>query len=427
MAKDVELFRRWKQTVDEVKFLRDRVMTAPKAQQPVIEKTSEKPAAPQEIVELRSAIEQIRREMKGRKTSAPAIDVDDLRAAIEENKNAIENLKLMIAEKPKGVVPDIDYIRSMTKENKRLLDDLRMKLEISGSPVPSETHSELEKLHNEVMKLEEDVRKMKGYKPSDKAAPKGGIDDLRQELYAKLDDLNVKFGPKGSEEMKRAIEASRASIEKLKNLISGEEVSIGGLKKEIGENRKFMAEVKNLVLVKGGGMKKIEVPPDPEMRKKMLQLEQKIEFMGRRLEKMSELRPIKIPDFAPAKGEKATPLEAETLRREIEGMVSRLDGFLTKDEVEKGFLEKRMKADEKLLTGEIYKELNEIKKAIVRNEDHINSVAGDVEGVKKEIGTVEKREWGKFSEVPALDELKKRIDDLERKLEDMQEGPVFIE
>jgi hypothetical protein len=428
MTKDVELFKRWKQTVDEVKFLREKVMTMPpEAPKPALARAVEKPAASDEIRELRSEIEQVRKDMRSKKAITPAIDTDDLKAAIEENRNAVENLKLMITEKPKGVVPDIDYIRSMTKENKRLLDDLRMKIEMSRSPISSETHSELEKLHNEIIKLEEEVKRMKEQRPAGKAAPKGEIDSLKHELYAKLDELNVKFGPRGSEEIRKAVEASRASIDKLKNLISGEEVTIEGLKKEVNENRKFMAEVKNLVLAKGSGTKKIQIPPDPEIRKKMLQLDQRIEFLGRKLDKMGELRPIKIPDFTSARGEKATPLEAETLRREIESIVSRMDGFLTKDEVEKGFLEKRMKADEKLLTGDTYKELNDIKKAIIRNEDHINSVAGDVEGIKKEIGTVEKREWGKFSEVPAIDDLKKRIDELERKIDEIHEGPVFIE
>jgi archaellum component FlaC len=149
---------------------------------------------------------------------------------------------------------------------------------------------------------------------------------------------------------------------------------------------------------------------------------------------MADLKPIKLPEFAPsaaAKGAKSLtqprPGEAESLRREIDMIVSRLDGFLTKDDVEKGFLEKRMKADEKLLTGEIYKELNDIKKAVVRNEDHITGVASDVERVKKEIGTVEKREWSKVSEIPSIDELKHRIEELEKRIEENREGPVFIE
>lgn len=159
----------------------------------------------------------------------------------------------------------------------------------------------------------------------------------------------------------------------------------------------------------------------------MLQLDQKIEFLGRKIEKMGELKPIKLPDFTPAKAGKAATGEIDSIRREIESIVSRMEGFLTKDDVEKGFLEKRMKSDEKMLTGDLYKELNEIKKAIVRNEDHIHSVTGDVEGIKKELGTVEKREWGKVSDIPSIDDLRHRIDELEKKIDDMQEGPVFIE
>jgi cell division protein FtsB len=422
LAKDVDLFKRWKQTVDEVRFLRDKVM---------LPSQPSETAAPEEFDELRRDIEQMRMEMQARRTPSTTIDLADLKEAIEDNKKAVENLKFMISDKSRGAMPDLETIKRMVTENRRLIDDLRVKVDMSRPSIPSATQRELENLHAEVSNLETEVHSMKDVKPG-RTAGKGEIENLKTELYAKLDDLNTKFGPKSSDEIKRAMEANRASLDKIKSLVSGEETTIESLKREMDESRKFVAEVKNIVLSKNPQLsKKMMIPPDPEVRKKMLNLEQKIEFLGRKIEKMSELKPIKLPEFAAlAKGTKGRPAptgDTESLRREIDTIVSRMDGFLTKDDVEKGFLEKRMKADEKLLTGEIYKDLNDIKKAIMRGEDHINSVATDVEGLKKEVVTVEKREWGKVSEIPAIDDLKKRIDELERKIDEMHEGPVFIE
>jgi len=423
LAKDVDLFKRWKQTVDEVRFLRDKVM---------LPSQPSEAAAPGEIDELRKDIEQMRMDMQARRAPSTAIDLADLKEAIEDNKKAVENLRLMISDKPRGAMPDLETMKKMVTENRRLIDDLRVKVDMSRPSIPSATQRELEKLHAEVTNLEVEVHGMKDVRPG-RTAGKGEIDNLKTELYAKLDDLNTRFGPKSSDEVKRAMEANRASLDKIKSLISGEETTIESLKQEMDENRKFITEVKNLIVSKNPqASKKLLIPPDPEVKKKMLEVEQKIEFLGRKIDKMSELRPIKLPEFtAPAaakgRGKPMVSGDIESLRREIDTIVSRLDGFLTKDDVEKGFLEKRMKADEKLLTGEIYKELNDIKKAIMRGDDHINSVATDVEGLKKEVVTVEKREWGKISEIPAIDDLKKRIDELERKIDDMHEGPVFIE
>jgi predicted nucleic acid-binding Zn-ribbon protein len=422
------MFKRWKQTVDEVKFLRDKLM-GPSPEQAAA------PADADEIKEIRDSIEEIRAGLRARK-SAP-IDLENVKTAIEENRKAVENLKLMISGKPKGAAPDLESIKKMMSENRKLIRDLKSKMEISNFEVPAGMRQKIENLHEEITKLEEEIKKIKISEKTAKTAstrPKDEIDHLRKELFGKLDELNVKFGPKSSEEIKKAMDANKASIEKLKSLVVGEELDISGLKNEMSENRKFMTEIKSVLLSsKPQAPKKITVPPDPEIRNRILKMEQRLEFLSRKMEKMAELKPIKLPEFAPAgaKGTKAlSPVrqeEIEGMRKEIDTMVFRMDGFLTKDEMEKGFFDKRMKSDEKLMTGDIYKEMNDIKKAIIRNEDHITGVASDVERMKKEVGTVEGREWGKVSEIPAIDDLKRRIDELEKKIEDVHEGPVFIE
>lgn len=423
MSKDVEMFKRWKQTVDEVKFLRDKLMGSAPAPAAV-------PTDANEIKEIKNSLEEIRAGLRTRK--AAPIDLEDVKAAIEENRNAVENLKHMITGKPRGAMPDTEPIKKMISENRRLINNLKSKMEMSNFDVPAGMRQKIENLHTEITNLEEEVRKIKtGEKPVS-ARPKDEMEHLRKELFGKLDELNVKFGPKGSEEIRKAMEANKASIEKLKALIAGEEVDIDSLKYEMSENRKFMTEIKSILLSKKQQTpKKIAVPPEPEIRNRMLKLEQRLEFLSRKMERMAELKPIKIPEFAPpaakAKAAMAKPGEIDSLKKEVDNIVSKMDGFLTKDDMEKGFLEKRLKADEKLLTGEIYSELNEIKKAILRNEDHITNVATDMERMKKEVGTVEKREWGKASEITSIDDIKHRIDELERKIEGMHEGPVFIE
>jgi methyl-accepting chemotaxis protein len=424
MSKDVEMFKRWKQTVDEVKFLRDKLMGPSPAQTAV-------PAEADEIKEIKESIEEIRAEANARKSAAP-INLAEVKAAIEENRKAVENLKQMITGKPRGAMPDTESIKKMIRENRKLINELKSKMEMSDSEVPAGMRQKIENLHAEITKLEEEVKKIKTVEKAASAVPKDDIDHLRRELFGKLNELNVKFGPRGSEEIKKAMEAGKASIEKLKSLVKGEEVDIDSLKYEMGENRKFMTEIKGLLLSKKPqAPRKIAVPPDPETRNRMLKLEQRLEFFSKKMDKMAELKPIKLPEFAPAgaKGRavRGKPGEIDDLKKEIESIVSRMDGFLTKDEIEKGFLEKRLKADKNLTTDEIYKELNDIKKAILQNEDHVTNVATDVERMKKEIGTVEKREWSKVGEIPAIDDLKRRIDQLEKKIEDLREGPVFIE
>ena len=424
IAKDVEMFKRWKQTIEEVKFLRDRLMG--------ISPVNVTPEDSGEFEQMKRSIEEIRDEIASRKSTP--IDLDDIKLAIQDNRKAVENLKLMITDKPKGAMPDIEPLRKMVTENRRIVEDLKMKMDVSNFEVPAGMRRDLENLHAEINNLEGEVRKIK----TDKIAPRSNddMDHLRSELFSKLDDLNVKFGPKSSEEVKKAMEANKASIDRLKALISGEEMSIDSLKQEMNDNRKFMTEIKSVLLSKSATAgKKVTLVQDPDIKTKLSKMEQRIEMLAARLEKLNDLKPIKLPDFEPspaaAKGAKGMmqvkPGELEVLRREIDTIVSRMDGFLTKDDVEKGFLDKRMKADEKLMTGDIYKDLNEVKKAILRNEDHVTSVASDVERIKKEVGTVEKREWGKVSEIPSVDELKRRIEELEKRIDEVHEGPVFIE
>jgi hypothetical protein len=464
ISRDVDVFRRWKQTIEEVKFLRERLMgPTPMPAMPATDadsiseiqksiedlradfmariKAPRPPAAtdPAELEDMRQSIEEMRTEIRSKKP-AP-VDLDGIRSAIAENREAVENLKHSIVRKPGGPMPDMEPLKKMMSENRKLIGDLKAMMESSQPKAPTGMHKELDGLHAEIMKLEDEMKKIKTARPPEKPArakPGDEMERLRSELFGKLDELNVKFMPKGSEEMKKAMDASRASIDKLKSLVVGEVTDIGSLKNEMNENRKFMAEIKNVLLSdKPQKGRKIVVPPDPEIKNRMQRIEQKFESLSAKMGKISDLKPIKLPDFPPVmpplppKGaralEFAKPAEIEGIKKQVESIVSKMESYVTKDELEKGFLDKRLKTDEKLMTGDIYKEMNEIKKAILRNEDHITVVATDVERMKKEVGSVEKSEWGKDKEVPVIQDLKRKIDELEEKIDNMHEGPVFIE
>jgi uncharacterized coiled-coil DUF342 family protein len=444
IARDVDVFKKWKDTIAEVKFLRSKIIGFPKPPKPSWKKEESGKEGIEEIGEIRKEIGEIRKELKTKKfPSRLQIDITGLRTAVQENMKTIETLKSMISEKPRAI-PDLDSMRKMINENRRLVEELKSKARASPAELPTDVHGEIESLHNELTKLEseiklikeEETRKAREEKPEAGEVTEGAgdeIDSLRKELYTKLDELNLKFETKGSEDIKNTINANRANIENLKKLlfqeISGRgEEDTGDVKTQIEDNRKSIEELKNLLSGRKPEAKTV-LPLDPALRKKMLQIEQRVSSLGRKLEKMNTLKPIKIPKMQPpAAGGKVTKgMDLEIIKKDVDSILSKMDDFVTKNDIKKGFVEKRMKADEKLVKDDTYKELNEIKKTILRNEDHINNLVSDVEGLKKEVGTVEKREWGKVKEMPDLEELRHRIEEIERKLKTTQTGLLLIE
>lgn len=425
-AKDSEIFKKWKQTIEEVKFLRSKVMGS---------KPQEK-SGTGEMESIRREIESIRKEMETKKLPSAQIDSEGLRRAIEENRKTIDSLKSMVSGRP-SEIPDFERIRTIVNENRKLVEELRSKARDSFSGVPAEAHVDIEGLHEEITRLEKRISEIASREASDLREEKDEISGLRKDLFAKLEDLNRKFSPEssgGSKELRDAIEANRASIERLKSIVrSGEgggEVEIAspdGLKEEVEKNRKFIEDIRRMVL-SGRSRGKVQLPPDPNVRKQMLKIEQKVESLGRKLQKMNNIKPIKLPKIVESKASgNVKHGDLEDVRKKVEDVLSRMEGFVTKEDIEKGFIEKRMKADGKLIKDKTFDEMNEIKKAIVRNEDHINNLVTDVEELKKEMGSVEKREWGKVSDMPDIEELRGKIADLEDKLKKTKKEPLFIE
>ncbi|MEE9323239.1 MAG: hypothetical protein V3U72_01715 [Candidatus Aenigmarchaeota archaeon] len=418
IAKNVDILKKWKQTVEEVKFLRSKITGYPTPQAEPIEGKG--------LEDIRNEIEQIREEIGANKfPSAPApIDVSDLRNAIEENRKTIDSLKSMISERPEGF-PGSDFITKMIKDNRKLIGEMRSKARAPVSEIPAEVHGELEALHNELTKLEEEVKRVREEKPEEGA--KDEIGSLKNELFTKLEELNVKFGTEKSEELKNVVEANKASIERLKSLVSGEEAGIEEIKMEIEGNRKFMGDLKRMLLAKKP-KEKIVLPPDPELKKKMFRVEQRVEFLGRRLEKMDEMRPAEVPELpvpAPMKITKGSDLEK--MKNDVDSILSRMGGFVTKDDMKRELPRKEIKAGGKPISKDLSEELDDIKRTIVRNEDHIDHIVSDMEGMKKEVGMVEKHELDEISEIPAIEDIEKRIEEIERKLKTSHSGLILIE
>ncbi len=393
---------------------------------------SRRPAPPKKTEEkgkvdaLGKEIEQIRNELKGKKFAPKPpipINVDSLKKTINENRKAIDDLKSVIMKMPRDL-QDLGPVKDMINENRRLVEELKLKAGASVSEIPEEVRNDIQKLHEEVTKLEEEFKTMSVEKQAPKkteAPEEGEMDSLRNEIITKLNDLNRKFGKEGPEGLTKVIETNKETIEKLKSLVYGEEVEMGNMRKEMDENKIAIQEMRNTLL----GRPKGGIPPDPEMKKKMLRMEQRIEAVGRKLDRVERLKPIKLPKLP--KPEVPQWTDIEKIKNDVNSILSRMGEFLTKDDMERGFLEKRIQTDQKLVKDDLEKELDEIKKAVIRNEDHINNLTSDMVGVKKEVTTVEKREWAKVSELPEIDDLRQRVDELERKVRSSGGGPVFIE
>lgn len=468
LARHSDVIKEWKKTVDEVKFLRSKVMgekgkpsekgkeePAPKPAkdfssdieslrkeiEDVRKELKAKGASPappapgsrppegfeNEIGELRRQIEEMRGELKSQKSPAPQpqIDLSSLREAIDENRKTIENLKSQIPPKPPSDASKLAPVKRMIKENKKIIEELKAKVEKVPEDVPDDTRKEIDSLHKEISKLETEVKNLRG--DEDEEEIKGEVDSLRKELFTKLEDLNAKVGAT-PEELEEAINANRLSVQRIKSLVVGEDREVDDIRSEVDENKKMLRELKKTVLSKkpaGTGKKKQDAKPDPALKKKMSRIEKRVESLGKKLDRVTKLKPIDLPKMeAP---EAAGRVDVTKMRKDIDNVLSKLNGFLTKEDVEKGMLDKKLKTDEKMIREDLYNELNEIKKAIVRNEDHINSVVSDMEEVKKEVGTVEKREWGNVNQLPDIESLKKRIADLENQLEKLQGESIVIE
>jgi chromosome segregation ATPase len=317
----------------------------------------------------------------------------------------------------------------MINENRRVIESLKTRIGLTKTEIPADANKDIENLHNEIRKLEDELRKIREEEPI-KEEVEDEIQNLRNDLMLKLDDLKSKTSPPGEEGLKNAIEENKSSIERLRSLVTGRSPSaeIQALKGEMSENMKFMQELKRMVTEKKPAGKTVPVT-DPETRKKLLQIEKNVESLSNKLQKMSEIKPIKIPEIPGTRGfRKTDESDMQNLRKSIDNILKKMDSFVSKEDMEKGFLERRLKTDKKMLTGGIYKEMEDIKKSILRNEDHVNNLVSDLEELKKEVSTIEKREWGKVGEKPDLEDIKERIEEIEHKLKVIgTSSPVFIE
>lgn len=424
LASKTDVMKKWAKTVDEVKFLRSKIMGAPV---PEDMKTAEE----RDMERIRGEIADMRRELDETKSGAikqPDIDVAGLKNAVSENRKTIEDMKTALQNRPgQEATASLESVMDTVRENRRTVENLRSRMSETGQGMPEEARKEIEKLHSEIGNLEREFGEMKSREPAEEE-PSDEIGALKRELHTKLDELNRKFSSEGTpEEIRQALDANRKSIKRLKGLVKRE--GLEEIKEELDENRKFMEEIKRVLLVKKPGAKVVlKAGEDNNTRKKLEGVEKKVRALSRKLEKMSNLKPVKLPKIEKSKHvKKAGESELDELKERVENVISKMDDFVTKEDAEKKLLAKTVETDKKLVKDEIYKEMEDVKKAVLRNEDHIENVVSDVESLKKEVGTVEEREWGKVSEMPEMEKLKGRIESLEKKVEQTSKSPVFIE
>ncbi|MCD6590987.1 MAG: hypothetical protein J7K72_03365 [Candidatus Aenigmarchaeota archaeon] len=410
LAGYVDIFKQWKQTVDEVKFLRELVMKSGKV----------------EIDSLRRDVENLKKVLISSSPAKMPIDIENLKKATEENKKAIESLKSMLTERPETPLPEnIETLKSMIRENRDLIEEMKLRLQASSTPVPKDVYDKIDSIRKELTMLENEIERIKQMEEKEGDE----IERLKRDLKIRLGDLKIKSGVV-DEDIKEVIDRGKNSIEKLKMVMPGSSrpKELEELRRKITEHGKILNDLKKLITSR---KERLVIPPEPEFKKKMLEIEQRIEALSRKLEKMNQLKPISVPDvMKPDIAKKIKEDELEKLRKEINKILKRMDEFVTKDDVfnaEKGILSKRISADEKLVTDKIYQEFDEIKKAIVRNEDQIINMASDLEKVKKEIEAIEDKEWGEGGK-PDIGELKKKVDKLEEQIKLLStHAPLYIE
>jgi|GEM_PF-1907268 len=467
ISKHVDVMRQWEKTIDEVKFLRSKVMEIEKSGRP---QASQMP----EIHDLRKEVEGLRKELgKGTSTESPEIQelkkqisdlkssvmlrpgatlpgTDDLRRAIEENRRVIDDLKGKLPEK-RVSMPGLDKLKAVVEENSRGIDNLKSMVETGHHREVIPQAEELKKMIEENSKAMEDLKsrvtetRPKGPGAIDvritelidmvesnkrsiedlkvrviKTEGRGGsglsermeheIEDLREMLYSKLGDLHVKTGEVRSEELKKMIEENREAMEDLKEKVNASRAGKGvefplPLKERMGELEKMVDSLKKRV--ENAGLKPIEIP-----------------------------KGMKFPSGGPSRvlGKRMEKIKADVddLLKRMKASESSSKNLVRKEDLVA--LERALKPkvpsprEKKLVSDDVYKDIENAKKGILRNEDHINNLASDIEQLKRELSTVEKREWGEIGERPKLEDILRRIEEIEHRLRTLgTSSPVFIE
>ncbi len=442
IAKDVDLLKKWSQTVDEVKFLRNKIMAMEKERGRKVPGTSEiqelkkqiaelresmlvKPGAKPPGAELKRAIEENRKiieELKGKvpveKVSAPALE--SLKRIVEENRKSIENLKTLLAgRRHTEIAREVEELKELIEENKKLAEQLKREVGRARPDVSDTLNARIteliEMVENNKKSIEDlKVRIIKMESRGKAELPErieDEIEELRDLLFSKLGELNIRAGRVKTEELKRMIIENRKAMEKLKERVYATRTKKG-----------------------------VEFPLP--LKDRLEELERKVEVLSKSMGKAG-LKPIKIPEGmmipSPEKPSKLLTKKINTLKAKVDGLVKRVKAIenLTKNLVRKedlvaleralrpGMLTEREK---KMLSENVYKDIEKTKKAVLRNEDHINVLASDIEEIKKELSTIEKREWGEIAERPTLEDLARRIEEIEKKLETIgTSSPLFIE
>jgi hypothetical protein len=428
----------------QVEELRKRMESLPRA--------AAKPAAP-EIEELKRQMAELRSSMLLKPGAKPP-DTGDLKKAIEENKRIIEDLKGKIPEK-KVSVPGLEKLKYIVEENSKNIENLKTILETKHHTEVIPDVEELKKAIEENKDAMEDLKsKIARAKPSGPATPesesmdariseliefvegnkksiedlkvrvikiegRGGagvpekvedeIEELKELLYSKLGDLNVKTGETMTDDLKSMIIENRDALKKLE---------------------------KDMHTTRTGKVEEFPLP----MKDRIGELEKKMDSIEGMMEKGKGLKPIRIPEAMKPPSEKPSKAlsgKIEKLRTSVDDIMKRVDKteIYTRSLVRKEdlvALEKMLKSEtpreRKLVSDNVFKELDNAKKAILRNEDHITNLASEIEEVKRELTTIEKHEWEEPGERPTLEKIIKRIEEIEHRLSVMgTSSPVFIE
>lgn len=378
---------------------------------------------PLETGDLKKAIKENRKiinDLKGKvpRKGVSISDLKSLKKIVEDNSRSIDNLKVMLITKHHTeVIPDVNELKKIIEENKHVIEKLRNRIAEVKSGVSGALDARVTELVDIVEKNKRSIEDLKVR--TIKAESKGGaelpermedeIEELRDLLFSKLGDLNVKTEKVRTDELKKMIIENREAMGSLRERVHAIRTQKG---------TEFPLPLKDRII---------------ELEKMVNRLNKKIEGTG--------LKPIKIPTGmrVPSSPSKTLLTKVDKLKKNVDDLLKRTktSEIYTRSLVRKEdlvALENALKPqmmsekERKMVSENIYKELENVKKAILRNEDHINNMVSDVEGLKKGISAVEKHEWDEGSERPTLENLTKRIEEIEQRLKVMgTASPVFIE
>jgi predicted nucleic acid-binding Zn-ribbon protein len=165
-------------------------------------------------------------------------------------------------------------------------------------------------------------------------------------------------------------------------------------------------------------------------------MEKRMESFGKEIEDVKGMKSVpevlELPKIPPPGKEiediiKNLKSSLDNLSRRLDKNESEMKDFARREDLtnlEEILKKPASEVDKKLISGSIYQELDEIRKSIIENKEKLVSVISDINSIRKELGSLEEKEWGAISKKPEeLESIKKKVEVIENKLKLLRTKP----